>query len=219
VFKIWYPSPLDTATGVTTIFIIVLVCDLVLGPILTLIVASPAKRHLKLDIGIIVVIQTLALCYGLWVVEQGRPVWLVFAVDRFDLVQAYEVDTPYRDAAPAEYRVRNWFGPQWAFASPPEKIDERNKLTFEALIAGIDIPQRLDLYMPLQEGFAAIIQKSHPLNELNLFNSVEEVNRALKPYPHATDFLPMMSRAKPMTVLIDRNSARIVAVVDLVPWE
>lgn len=219
VFKIWYPSPLDVATGVTTIFLIVLICDLILGPLLTLVIANPQKKHLKLDIGIVVLIQIFALCYGLWVVEQGRPVWLVFSVDRFDLVQAYEMDNPYRDTAPEEYRTSNWLGPRWVAARSPENIDERNKLTFEALIAGIDIPQRPDLYIPLEEGFEDIVKKARPLNELNLFNSASEVGDVLKRYPQATDFLPMMSRAKSLTVLIDRNSERIIAVVDLMPWE
>ena len=43
VFQIWYPTPLDIATGVTKIFVILLVCDVILGPVLTFVVASPGK--------------------------------------------------------------------------------------------------------------------------------------------------------------------------------
>lgn len=219
VFGFWYPSPMDVATGVTSVFIVVLICDLILGPVLTFIIANPEKRHLKWDIGGVIFIQLLALSYGLWIVEQGRPAWLVFAVDRFDLVQVYELNTPYRDVAQKQYRTRNWLGPQWVYARPPDNIEDRNKLTFEALMAGVDIPQRPDLYLPLEEGFEVIIQKSQPLSKLNMFNSTDQVIRILELYPAATDFLPMMSRAKPMTVLIDRNAKKIVAIVDLVPWE
>lgn len=219
VFYIWYPSPLDVATGVAKIFILLLICDIILGPVLTLIIANPEKKHLKWDISFIVIIQAAALIYGLLTVEGGRPVWLVFSVDRFDLVQSYELNNPYQSKASSDYSGKNWFGPRWVAARAPQDIEELNNLTFEALLAGLDIPQRPDLYVPLSDEFAMIIQKSRPLSELNLFNSADQVTHILKRHPAATDFLPMMSRAKPMTVLIDRNERQIVAVVDLVPWE
>ena len=38
VFFIWYPSPLATAVGVTYIFLMLLVIDVILGPLLGLLV-------------------------------------------------------------------------------------------------------------------------------------------------------------------------------------
>lgn len=39
----------------------------------------------------IILIQLSALSYGLYSIAQGRPVWLVYNVDRFELVRNNEI--------------------------------------------------------------------------------------------------------------------------------
>ncbi len=96
VFFIWYPSPLATAVGVTHIFLMMLVIDVILGPLLGLLVYKEGKKTLKFDLSVIILIQISALCYGVFSIEQGRPAWLVYSVDRFELVRKNElVDTEY----------------------------------------------------------------------------------------------------------------------------
>ena len=73
VFGLWYPPPLNTASGVTRIFLIVLAVDVVLGPLLTFVVFKRGKKTLKFDLAIIATLQIAALCYGMWTVAQGRP--------------------------------------------------------------------------------------------------------------------------------------------------
>ena len=219
VFRYWYPAPLDEATGVTKIFLILLVCDMILGPVLTLIVANPLKKSVKIDLIIVGLVQFSALIYGLWTVESGRPVWLVFSVDRFDLVQSYELDNVYRKKASLRFQSKNWLGPQWVAARAPKGVEEHNNLTFEALIAGIDIPQRPDLYVDLNDEMDVLLEKSKGVSDLHKYNSADAVAQALNRYPQANAFLPLMSRAKPVTVLVDRKQEVIVAIVDLIPWE
>src|SRR5690606_37348515 len=57
VFYFWYPAPLDQAMGVTNVFWIILVIDLILGPLLTFSVFNPKKKELKIDLLIIITIQ------------------------------------------------------------------------------------------------------------------------------------------------------------------
>lgn len=45
VFFIWYSSPLATAVGVTHIFLMLLVIDVILGPLLGLLVYKEEKKH------------------------------------------------------------------------------------------------------------------------------------------------------------------------------
>ena len=84
VFFIWYPSPLATAVGVTHIFLMLLVIDVILGPLLGLLVYKEGKKTLKFDLSVIILIQIVALCYGVFSIEQGRPAWLVYNVDRLE---------------------------------------------------------------------------------------------------------------------------------------
>lgn len=92
VFAVWYPAPLHVALGVTSVFLLVLLVDVVIGPFLTLLVYKQGKKTLLFDMAVIIALQLSALLYGLWTVAEGRPVWLVFNVDRFDLVQPGKAD-------------------------------------------------------------------------------------------------------------------------------
>ena len=53
----WYPSPLIKATGVQHIYLLMLVVDLILGPLLTFIVFNNAKKNLKIDLIIIAAVS------------------------------------------------------------------------------------------------------------------------------------------------------------------
>lgn len=97
VFFIWYPVPLATAVGVTHIFLIILAIDIIVGPFLGLVVYKHGKKTLKFDLGVIILLQILALCYGVHSIEQGRPAWIAYNVDRFELVRKNEIITDHID--------------------------------------------------------------------------------------------------------------------------
>lgn len=108
VFFVWYPSPLHSATGVTAIFLLLLIVDVVLGPLLTLLVFKPGKKSLAFDLSVIILLQLSALTYGLYTVAEGRPAWLVFSVDRFELVRVNEIDNRNLANALPEYQKPAW---------------------------------------------------------------------------------------------------------------
>ncbi len=126
VFGLWYPSPLHAALGVTGIFLLLLAVDVVLGPCLTLVVFKPGKKTLVMDLTAIALLQLSALAYGVWTVAEGRPAWLVFAVDRFELVRVLDIDERKLEQADLAYRQPSLLGPQWVAASNPVDSDERN---------------------------------------------------------------------------------------------
>lgn len=76
----WYPGDLIHAGGYQGIKIIAGV-DLVLGPLLTLLLFSPQKKGLYLDLSIIAIIQVSALCYGVYALSKEKPVTVVLAND------------------------------------------------------------------------------------------------------------------------------------------
>ena len=50
VFLLWYPGLLSYASGVISIFLMLLWVDVVLGPLITLIVFNTKKKELKRDL-------------------------------------------------------------------------------------------------------------------------------------------------------------------------
>ena len=95
VATVWYPPPLLHLQGAVPILVTLAVVDVCLGPLITLIIAGPRKPRPELtrDLSIIVFVQLTALAYGAWTVYSGRPAFLVFNADRFDVVAATEIET------------------------------------------------------------------------------------------------------------------------------
>jgi hypothetical protein len=88
---VWFPQPYLQAAGGGELFSILVGVDVVLGPLVTLIVFDTKKKYLKLDLAVIAILQFAALGYGLSVILQARPVYVVFAVDRLELVLASDI--------------------------------------------------------------------------------------------------------------------------------
>ena len=79
----WYPSyyfHIDGGyRGIATIFFV----DIVLGPGLTLLVFKPGKPNLKFDMTVIVLLQAVALSWGVKSVYMERPMLTVFYDGKF----------------------------------------------------------------------------------------------------------------------------------------
>ncbi|WP_312669256.1 TfpX/TfpZ family type IV pilin accessory protein [Stutzerimonas nitrititolerans] len=219
VFRVWYPAPLHEALGVTHIFLLLLLIDVILGPLLTLLVFKTGKKTLIIDMAIIACLQLAALSYGLWTVAEGRPAWIVYNVDRFDVVTVVDIDTRQLNEALAQYRNAPWTGPQWVGTVKPDSPEQRSNILFEAVQGGSDIAQRPNLYRPLTEMTEAIRQRAQPLEKLNDFNDAAAVRDAMQSWPSAAAWVPLMARAKPMVVLLGENKSEVIAIVELAPWK
>ena len=219
VFFIWYPSPLATAVGVTHIFLMLLVIDVILGPLLGLLVYKEGKKTLKFDLSVIILIQIAALCYGVFSIEQGRPAWLVYNVDRFELVRKNElVDTNIQQAQP-QFQKPSWFKPQYVAAEFAKDTQQRNDDMFAEVFSGISIAQRPERYVELTQAKNQIQQRALPLKELEQYNSKTHVEKTLAEYPKADAWLPLKANAEDMVVLVNKEYASIIKIVDLRPWK
>lgn len=218
VFFIWYPSPLATAVGVTHIFLMLLVIDVILGPLLGLLVYKEGKKTLKFDLSVIILIQIAALCYGVFSIEQGRPAWLVFHTDRFELVRKNDMILENIDQAQPQFQQVSWAGPQFAAVKLAISPQQRQNDMFTEVLGGISLAQQPDRYVELTQAKNQIQQRVLPLVELEQYNSKTEVEKILAKYPQATAFLPLKASSVDMTVLVD-PSGKVVKIVDLRPWQ
>lgn len=218
VFSLWYPAPLREAVGAGEIFVLLLFVDAFLGPLLTLVVFKVGKKTLVFDLVVIALIQLAALLYGFSTLADGRPAWLVFSVDRFDLIRELDIDARYLEGADETYRDASWLGPRWVAAVMPEDAARRNAILFEVFGGAADISLRPNLYQPLEGAASAMRNKAHHLGELNKYNAAEAVEAVLSRWPDADAWLPLKATVRSQVVLINKDAARVVAVVDLTPW-
>jgi len=219
VFFIWYPYPLNKATGVTHIFLMMVGIDIVLGPLLTWLVYKEGKKTLIFDLSIIILIQISALCYGVYHIAQGRPVWIVYNVDRFELVRNNEIYTKNLHQADKRFQRTSWLKPQFVateFAKDPKR---RSQDMFDEILGGLEISQRPERYVDLSKVKQQIQKRTQDLNLLNHFNEKAIVQKILAQYPEATGYVPLKANAVDMTVLIDKEKGEVVKIVDLRPWK
>lgn len=218
LFSLWYPVPLREAVGAGDIFLLLLLVDALLGPLLTFVVFKVDKKSLVFDLAVIAVMQLTALLYGFSALAEGRPAWLVFSVDRFDLVRALDIEARYLEGAQPQYRDTSWLGPRWVAAVLPDDPGRRTAILFEVVGGAADLSLRPNLYQPLEAAASGMRGKAQPLEELHRYNKAEVVSAELTRWPEADAWLPLKATAKAQVVLINRDAARVVAVVDLVPW-
>ncbi|MEQ1078914.1 type IV pilin accessory protein [Acinetobacter seifertii] len=218
-FLVWYPQPLAKAVGVIHIFIMLIAIDVILGPTLGFFVYKEAKKTLKFDLAVIILIQILALGYGLYSIAQGRPAWLVYNVDRFELVRNNEITDTNLQITKPQFWYPSWFNPQFAAVKVLKNKEERSKSMFEEIFSGISSAQRPELYVELVQVKPLIRNKVQNLNELEKFNSKQQVENILRKYPEANAWVPLKANAVDMVVLMDKNSAQVVKIVDLRPWK
>ena len=219
VFFVWYPLPLAKAVGVIPIFLMMIVINVIIAPLLSLIVYKEGKKTLKADLSIIVILQILALGYGVYSIEGGRPVWVAYNVDRFELVRKNEVITDHIEQALPQFQDTPWFKPQYVAVKFATDVNQRNDDMFSEVFGGISIAQKPERYVNINQAKSQLQQRAKSLKELNHYNDVQQVNYILSKHPQANAFVPLKANAVDMTVLINKDKGEVVKIVDLRPWK
>lgn len=220
VFIIWHPNPLQKAISVTHIFLMLLSIDIVLGPLLTLLVASSKeKKTLKFDLSVIAAVQLAAYLYGMHSIAVSRPVYIAFDKLRFEVVQADSVVRATDKTILPEYQSNPLFAPQWVLVRPYKDAAEQNQRTMLEMQEGVSPSMMANLYQPLNNGWGGMLEHKHGLDELKQYNPAEQVSKELAAYPQADSYLPMKAPSVDMAVLLDSRQKQVLGIVDLRPWK
>ena len=166
VFRVWYPYPYRELSGGRELFLLIVGVDVVCGPLLTLVLFNTAKPRAELwrDLGLVALIQMAALGYGLAMVWEARPLFLVQEIDRFKVIAAPDLDAAAVAALSAPLKPSLWSGPLTVAIREPKDAEERNKVLFESVQGGRDFAERPEFYLPY-EGVAALksLNRAKPL--------------------------------------------------------
>lgn len=224
VFLLWYPGLIASASGVRNIFLMLLLVDVMLGPVITLIIFNTKKKELKRDLLIVAFIQLAALLYGLQTVFTARPVYVVFNVDRFDLVYANDIaDKNLAKAKEKEYQTLPWFGYRLIAARIPDDRKERTELLMASISGGADLPQLPQYYLPYADVKTDVTKRSLPLGDLKKFNkdrsnAVDDLIKKYVAEKVEVGYLPLRAKVNDLSVIVNRDTGTILEMVDLKPW-
>lgn len=212
IFNVWYPYPLAQALGITNIIIMILVIDLIIGPILCSIIYKVGKKTLIFDLSVIIFFQIIAFLFGFYNLSQGRPVWLVYNQGNIDLVQRVEIIKDDMGKALLQFQKIPMFGPGIA-AVKTMNINEMNLNKDKA--KAISFVQQPEKYILIKDEHVNIKKNIHKIPELYEKNEKQKIDDLLLKYPNVQGWLPLRATTQNMVVLMNIDNAQIVAIVDL----
>jgi hypothetical protein len=215
----WYHWPGWYLAGAIQVVLVLAGVDVALGPLLTLVIASPAKprRALARDVSIIVVVQLCALVYGAGSLWAGRPLYYAFSENELQLVQAYDLDAHEVAIARGSHLALapHWYSlPRWIWAPLPADEKEADRILSSAIRGGADVISMPRYFKPWNEGLPELRKQLKRVDDSNFFWPAEK--KALKQHLQdaglATDqpnTLPLAGRGRPLLVVFDLQTLKI----------
>lgn len=217
ILNYWYPHPLFTTDGGWKVLRIVVLVDVVLGPILTLVVYRRGKPRLKLDMTLIILVQLGALIGGGWVTYKERPLF-VAAVEGELVPAAASLYTLRND----DLGILDRFGETntriIAIDLPADSMP-RSEILAQAMRDGLPLYDYPDLFRPPREsdfrpskGDALTLEALAARDE----TAAREVRAFVTKYPHADSrflFVPMRTRVGLWVAAINRGTLQLVDVL------
>lgn len=221
IFLGWYPGALASLQGVSRLVLILIAVDVVIGPLVTFIVYVPGKKSLKFDLLVIAALQTAALLYGLQAIHGGRPAYVVFSVDRFDVVALQDVD---RDSLARSASGVNLspLAPKWFGARFPEDPGKRSDILWSSVQGGPDLQHLPEYFVPLGEVRDEMRARLRPLAELRTLNALDDTAwqallDELGGDESGLGYLPAVGNARDGAVIVEAQTGAVLGLRLLTP--
>jgi hypothetical protein len=218
----WYHWPGWYLADMPTVLAIMVGVDVVLGPLLTFLVADPAKarRVLARDVGVIVLVQLVAFGYGVTTLWHGRPLYYAFSVNCLSVVQAQDIEHDSTAAnAQSSALAPHWYSlPRWIWAPLPDNSEEANKIVQSAIQGGFDVTARPAYYKPWASGTEELRGQLKRVDDIKFFSLKEKTllrqrMTALGLAPDQADAIALTGRRRPLLVVFDPSNLRLLAYI------
>jgi len=223
IFLVWFPDPFETMIGGTELFMLVVGCDLALGPLISLVIYNSRKsrRELITDYSIVGAVQIAALAYGVFILAGTRPVYVAFSTDRLEVVTAREINGEELAAAKTQlYASLPLTGPRLVAIEVPA-ADRQDALTKS--LEGHEEHVRPRFYVPYEKQLEQIRARAKTLEELEKTHPqgkpLLDAARARLTVPAARVRWLLVHHSKGFwTVLIDTENGKPLTYVDFDPY-
>jgi hypothetical protein len=220
----WYHWPGWWLSSVIHIVLIVVMVDLVLGPTLTFVVAGQhkARRVLARDIGLIVLVQLVALGYGAVTLWMGRPLYYAFSADCLQLVQASDLtrDDIVKSQQQNPGLAPFWFSrPRWIWAPLPDDAGAAAKIVQDVTMGkGQDVIQMPSYFKPWDQGLPTLKAQLKPVGEIKYLNKREKQSLTQQMArdgltPTAANSIIFWGGSRRLLAIVDPQSLQIKALL------
>ena len=216
----WYPDAHFYIDGAARRLLILASVILVLGPGLSTLLYRPGKSKLLMDMGILLALEVAAIGIAATAIYADRPAFLVFAIDRFEVISADELDRQllrYDELYSPEGQ-----GPHLAIARLPEDPAELSELVSSVVLEGAaDIDRRPELWHPYSGVHDEVLDKGMPVSLLepnDLNGHLADWYADNKFRKEDLLFLPLRGAVRDGALIVSRADAMPLAIIDIYPW-
>ncbi len=214
MFLRWYPPPFFMFDGGWQVLRLIILVDVVLGPLLTFVVFDRTKKELRRDLGIIVVLQLAAFAYGAWIMHSHRPAFMVYAERSFYSVSWRDIEPATPDRAVPAALAAGMRAPVPVVAELPADRQERARLFAAMAAGGPSITHYGALYRKLDRAnFERIARDAADIDELARGDPsiAAELKRVRAAHPaRKLCFVPVDCRYGLIMLVFDRDTLAIV---------
>jgi amino acid transporter len=168
VLFVWYPHEYKTILSGIELYRLLLVVEVLLGPVMSFVIYNPKKKQKELltDYSIVVAVQLAALVYGVYTVYSARPVYEVVVKDRVEIVSANELSKDDLALADSLWSAFPKLGPRIVCVDFPAGAKERTALAELWLATGRDIQYLPQYYRECDDrGLAEVFRSVAELSE------------------------------------------------------
>ncbi|WP_395023736.1 hypothetical protein [Comamonas odontotermitis] len=215
VEKLLFPYPFAKISGGAHLLLIIILVDVICGPVLTLVLfnSKKSKNELVADFLLIALLQLSALSYGFYSAYVARPIAIVFENDRFVVVSDSEIDEFSQIEASNEYKKFKIFERVLVGIRSPVNSTEENQ-NISLSLAGLDPSLRPSWWQPYNlsqdevmrnmKGFSAFMMRM-PMDQERRVRM--EINRYNK-NENELYYLPIVGRDSldDYVVLLDKDA-------------
>jgi hypothetical protein len=219
---LWFPDGYFQIFGVAKLFLVLVAVNLVVGPGLSTLLYKPGKWGLSFDLIVVACIEIAILGFAMHQILERRPVFAVFAVDRFEAVTVSEVDLD--SLRNSQLALPQGYMPRLIYAELPTDLEVMSLLIDETVFLGMaDIDRRPEFWKPYAQRISFIKAAAKPLATLLSLNDqrAEPIKRWLARQELSADdyaYLPIRGKTADGMMILHADIGNPVEILPIDPW-
>jgi hypothetical protein len=222
ILWVWYPYPFLLFKTNDKFSLALIAAAGAIGPALTWFLYRKGKWGLVFDLVVVVLIQIAAIAWATFALYQNRPYFMVFMVDRFEVLSIREVEFTHPEQL--KFLDKPLVGPTLVYANMPVEPQAFQKLLKEVMFEGKpDLQFRPEFWSFYAERQLQTLTVSKPLTDLldARPESANEINQLVGKHGGVIaklNFVPGMNRDGAFAAILDADNGELLDMLSINAW-
>lgn len=222
ILLVWYPYPFLQFKANDKFSLALIAAAGVIGPALTWFLYRKGKWGLVFDLVVVLLIQIAAIAWATFALYQNRPYFMVFTVDRFEVLSIREVE--FSNPEQLKFLDKPWVGPTLVYANMPLEPQAFQKLLKEIMFEGKpDLQFRPEFWSFYSERQLQTLKVSKSLTDLRGARpeSADQIDQLVAKHGGVIaklNFVPGMNRDGAFAAILDADNGEVLDMLSINAW-